>query len=69
MNIRLNQWGELKNMLQKRFSQLSEEDLKFERGKEAELLKRLERKTGRSQEEVSRIIRSFLKAYQQQHLL
>ena len=69
MKIQLREWWELKKILQKRFSQLSEEDLNYEFGKEQELIIRLQQKTGKSQEDTVRLIKSFQVAYLQQALL
>lgn len=69
MNIRGYQWSVLKKLLKQRFSELTEEDLAFEVGKERELYTRLERKTGKTEEDVARIIRSMQLAYLQQSTL
>jgi len=69
MNIRGYQWSVLKKLLKQRFSELTEEDLVFEVGKEKELYIRLERKTGKTEEDVVRIIRSMQLAYLQQTTL
>ncbi|MCF6401935.1 hypothetical protein L3C95_03565 [Chitinophaga filiformis] len=69
MNIRGYQWSVLKKLLKQRFTELSDEDLVFERGKERELYSRLERKTGKSQEDVARIIKGMQQAYLQQSTL
>jgi len=69
MNIRGYQWSVLKKLLKQRFSELTEEDLVFEVGKERELYIRLERKTGKTEEDVARIIRSMQLAYLQQTTL
>jgi hypothetical protein len=69
MDIRGYQWSVLKKLLKQRFSELSDEDLIFERGKELELFVRLERKTGKPQEDVARIIKGMQQCYLQQSLL
>jgi hypothetical protein len=69
MNIRGYQWSVLKNLLKKRFAQLSDEDLKFESGNEQELYVKLVRKTGKSQEDVARIIKGMQQAYLQHRTL
>jgi hypothetical protein len=66
MNIRGYQWSVLKNLLKQRFTQLSDEDLVFESGKEKELYVRLERKIGKPQEDVARIIKGMQQCYLQQ---
>lgn len=65
MNIRGHQWSVLKTLLKKRFTELSDEDLKFESGNERELYVKLVRKTGKSEEDVARIIKGMQKAYLQ----
>lgn len=69
MNIRGYQWPVLKKLLRQRFSELSDEDLVFEKGKETELYIRLERKTGKSQEAVALIIKGMQQAYLQRATL
>lgn len=69
MNIRSYQWSVLKKLLKQRFTELSDEDLVFETGKEKELYVRLERKIGKSEEDVARIIKGMQQAYLQQALL
>ncbi|SFW89214.1 hypothetical protein [Chitinophaga sancti] len=69
MNIRSYQWSVLKKLLKQRFTELSDEDLVFETGKEKELYVRLERKIGKPQEDVARIIKGMQQAYLQQALL
>lgn len=65
MNIRVHQWRKLKSLLKQRFPQLSDQDLVFESGKESELFVRLEEKTGKSNEELTRIVKGLQKAYLQ----
>jgi hypothetical protein len=69
MQIKLRDWWVLKKILKQRYPQLSEEDLDFSYGKEQELILRLQQKTGKSQEEVIRIIKSIQVAYLQHALL
>jgi hypothetical protein len=69
MNIRGHEWLMLKKLLKQRFTELSEEDLLFERGKEEELYLRLKRKTGKSAEDVALIIKSMQQAYLHQTTL
>ncbi|ASZ14809.1 general stress protein CsbD [Chitinophaga pendula] len=69
MNARLERWWELKPMLKQRFSQLSDDDLMYERGKEQELLLRLHTKTGKSTDDMQRIINSLQVAYLHNRLL
>ena len=69
MNIRSYQWSVLKKLLKQRFTELSDEDLVFETGKEKELYVRLERKIGKPQEDVACIIKGMQQASLQQALL
>jgi hypothetical protein len=69
MNISGYQWSVLKTLLKRRFTQLSDEDLIFESGKELELYVRLERKIGKPQEDVARIIKGMQQCYLQESLL
>lgn len=49
-------WETQAKQLKQQFSQLSESDLKFEEGKEEELLTRLQTKLGKKRDEVISII-------------
>lgn len=49
-------WNELKGKLKQQFGNLSDDDLTFSEGKEDELLGRLQKKLGKSKEEVRRLI-------------
>lgn len=69
MNISGYQWSVLKKLLKRRFTQLSDEDLIFESGKEVELFVRLERKIGKPKEDVARIIKGMQQCYLQESLL
>lgn len=69
MNISRYQWSVLKQLLKQRFTQLSDEDLVFERGKERELFVHLARKTGKPQEDVARIIKGMQQCYLQESSL
>lgn len=69
MQIKLRDWWVLKKILKQRYPQLSEEDLEFSYGKEQELILRLQQKTGKSQAEMVRIIKSIQVAYLQHALL
>lgn len=63
MSSHLNRWPEMKPLLKKRFSQLSDDDLVYVKGKENELLARLQIKIGHTEDQIARIIRSFHVAY------
>ena len=49
-------WNEKSKILMTNFSQLTNEDLKVEKGKENELLKRIQTKLNKEREEVIQII-------------
>jgi hypothetical protein len=50
-------WANQSKELKGKFSQLTDEDLKFETGKENELLKRVETRLNKNREEVINIIK------------
>ncbi|MCW3121979.1 MAG: hypothetical protein JWQ38_1471 [Flavipsychrobacter sp.] len=45
-------WPEMKEKIRKQYPHLTEEELKYEIGKEGELLKRLQEKLGKNWEEI-----------------
>jgi uncharacterized protein YjbJ (UPF0337 family) len=45
-------WNEVKGKLKQKYGQLTDDDLSFTEGKEDEMLGRLQRKLGRSKEEL-----------------
>lgn len=49
-------WNEVKGKLKQKYGQLTDDDLVFEEGKEEELLGRLQKRLGRSKEDVRRFI-------------
>ena len=49
-------WNELKGNLKQKFADLTDDDLLFAEGKEDELLVRLEKKLGKSRDELERTI-------------
>ncbi|MEO5978680.1 MAG: hypothetical protein ABIS36_16315 [Chryseolinea sp.] len=49
-------WAVQSKSLRRKFAQLTDEDLKFEKGKEDDLLKRLEEKLNKKREELIDII-------------
>ncbi len=49
-------WNELKGKLKQKYANLTDDDLLFVEGKEDELLGRLEKKIGKSKEEISSTI-------------
>ena len=50
-------WENQSKALKQKFSQLTDEDLKFEKGKENELLKRVETRLNKDRQEVVNIIK------------
>ncbi len=55
LNIKGN-WNELKGKLKQKYSKLTDDDLLFTEGKEDELLGRLQKKLGKTKEEVRSMI-------------
>lgn len=53
-------WNEIKGLLMQRYGDLTDDDLRYEEGKEDELLGRLQQKTGRTREELERPLIPFL---------
>jgi uncharacterized protein YjbJ (UPF0337 family) len=49
-------WNELKGKLKQQYGNLTDDDLAFAEGKEDELLGRLQKKLGKSKEEVRQMI-------------
>jgi uncharacterized protein YjbJ (UPF0337 family) len=49
-------WNEKKGKLKQEYGSLTDDDLAFSEGKEDELLGRLQRKLGKSKDEVRRIV-------------
>ncbi len=52
-------WKEIKGKLKQRFSDLNDDDLYFIEGKEDELIGRLQKKLGKTKEEIKEIIRKL----------
>jgi uncharacterized protein YjbJ (UPF0337 family) len=52
-------WNEIKGKLKQKYGQLTDDDLTFAEGKEDELLGRLQKRLGRSKEDVRREIESL----------
>ena len=50
------EWNELKGKLKQKYAQLIDDDLMYAKGKEDELLGRLEKKLGQKQEEIRKLI-------------
>lgn len=51
-------WNEVKGKLKKTYGNLTDDDLKYEEGKEDELLGRLQKKTGKTKDELKKWFRS-----------
>ena len=49
-------WNEIKGKLKQQYGQLTEDDLAFSEGKEEELIGRLQKRLGRSKQEVRRML-------------
>ena len=52
-------WNVLKGNLKQKYAELSDDDLTYVEGKEDELIGRIQKKTGRTREEVIRELRSW----------
>ncbi|HCY75155.1 MAG TPA: general stress protein CsbD [Ignavibacteriales bacterium] len=52
-------WNETAGKLKQQYATLTDDDLLFEKGKEEELLGRLQKKLGKTKEEVQKIISKF----------
>ena len=50
-------WNEKKGKLKQEFAELNDDDLTYAEGKEEELVGRIQKKTGKSRDEVKRMIR------------
>lgn len=49
-------WNQIKGNLKQQYGELTDDDLKYEEGKEDELLGRIQEKTGKTKEEVKSFI-------------
>jgi uncharacterized protein YjbJ (UPF0337 family) len=52
-------WNEMKGKIKQQWGDLTDDDLKYEEGREDELLGRIQKKTGKSREEVVNYINSI----------
>ena len=52
-------WNEIQGKLKQKYAELTDDDLTYAEGKEDELLGRLQKRTGRTQEELRREIESY----------
>jgi uncharacterized protein YjbJ (UPF0337 family) len=55
LNLKGN-WNEVKGKLKQKYGQLTDDDLMFAEGKEEEMLGRLQKRLGRSKEEVRQMV-------------
>ena len=53
------QWNEIKGKLKQKYGQLTDDDLMFAEGKDDELLGRLQKKLGRTKENIRKEIESL----------
>jgi uncharacterized protein YjbJ (UPF0337 family) len=51
-------WNEIKGKLKQKYAQLTDDDLKYAEGKDDELIGRLQKRLGKSAEEVRNILES-----------
>jgi uncharacterized protein YjbJ (UPF0337 family) len=59
-NLKLKgQWNEIKGKLKQKYGQLTDDDLMFAEGKDDEMLGRLQKKLGRTKEEIRKEIESL----------
>lgn len=49
-------WNELKGKMKRKFADLTDDDLLYEEGKEDELFGRIQKKVGKTKDEVKKII-------------
>ena len=52
-------WNELKGKIKQKYADLTDDDLKYEEGKDDELLGRLQKKTGKARDELVNWIKSL----------
>ena len=52
-------WNEIKGKLKQKYAQLTDDDLTFAKGKEEELLGRLQQRLGKQKDELRREIEEF----------
>jgi uncharacterized protein YjbJ (UPF0337 family) len=60
-------WNMLRGKLKQSFASLTDDDLKFEEGKEDELMGRLQKKTGQTKEELSKWFKSNMESARKPH--
>ena len=52
-------WNEVKGKLKQKYASLTDDDLAFAEGKEDELLGRIQKRLGKSKEEINKLIQSI----------
>lgn len=52
-------WNQIKGKLKQKYSELTDDDLKFQEGKEDELYGRLQEKLGKTKDEIKEIVASL----------
>jgi len=52
-------WNIMKGKLKQKYAQLTDDDLKFAKGQEEELLGRIQKRTGVARSEVERVLREY----------
>ncbi|HEX4850872.1 MAG TPA: CsbD family protein [Puia sp.] len=55
-------WNVLKGKLKQSYASLTDDDLKYEEGKEEELLGRLQKKTGQTREQLTKWMKSNMES-------
>ncbi|WP_236979520.1 CsbD family protein [Membranihabitans maritimus] len=53
-------WNLLRGKFQQKYGHLTHDDLKYEKGKEVELIGRLQKRTGMSQNELKNYVNTFV---------
>ncbi len=67
-NLKLKgSWNVLKGKLKQSYADLTEDDLKYEEGKEDELMGRLQKKTGQTKDQLKKWFNSQMESTQKAH--
>ena len=62
-------WNELKGKLKQAYGNLTDDDLKYEEGKEDELLGRLQKKTGKTKDDLKKWFNSAKHTSKEKHTI